>query len=346
MDVDAFLVYKGSASPTLKWGASGGGGTATWNVNNSANWYDGIAASQWQDLGGTDYAAEFGGTAGTVTLGANVKANRLIFTTTGYTVRSTNASNLLTLNGTTAWITTNAGVTATISSIIAGTAGLVKDGPGTLQLTGTASTRNGPTTVAAGTLSLGNGTANAKLADTAAVSIAHGAILHLNYSGTDTVNALSFGGIARPPGVYSAATSSFITGSGTLTVTTGPATDYAGWEAFHALAGGQTGDDDQDGLDNLDEYAFGLNPKNGSSSNPISVPLDKTTGTFHYTRRHASLTPLTYSVWYSTDLAGWSEDTGAVQGLPTVSGEVETVPVTLTGALLANPKLFIQVRAE
>jgi autotransporter-associated beta strand protein len=346
MDVDAFLVYKGSASPTLRWGASGGGGAATWNVNNSVNWFDGIAATQWQDFGGTDYSAEFGGTAGTVTLGANVKANRLTFTATGYTLRSTNAANLLTLNGTTAWITTNAGVTATISSVVAGTAGLVKDGPGTLVLSNTTSTRNGPTTVNAGTLSLGNASANAKLADSAAVSVAHGATLHLNYSGTDTVSALSFGGIARPPGVYSAANSPFITGPGTLTVTTGPATDYDGWAAFHALTGSQTGDDDQDGLDNLDEYAFGLDPKNGSSANPISVPLDKTTGTFRYTRRKPSVTGLSHSIWYSTNLTTWSRDTGAVQGTPTTIGEVETVPVTITNSLLAEPKLFLQVRAE
>jgi autotransporter-associated beta strand protein len=232
-----------------------------------------------------------------------------------------------------------------IGKILSGSGGVTKSGTGTWSLA-RSNNYTGPTTVNAGTLSLGDGTNNTNLADSAAVIIANGATLHLNYSGTDTVNALSFGGIARPPGLYSAANSSFITGPGTLTVSSGPATDYAGWAAFHGITGGQSGDDDQDGLNNLDEYAFGLDPKSGSSSNPIAVPLDKTTGTFRYTRRHASLTPLTYSVWYSIDLAEWTEDTGATEGPPEVHGDLETVPATLSSALLSNPKLFIQVRAE
>jgi autotransporter-associated beta strand protein len=346
MDVDAFRVYKGSASTALRWGASGGGGSGTWNVNNSANWFDGIAATKWEDFGGTDYAATFEGTAGTVTVGANIKANRLTFNTTGYLIRSTNAANLLTLNGTTATITAASGVAATISSAIAGGAGLVKEGPGTLNLTNTSSSRTGPTTLRAGTLSLGNGSSNAKLADSSSVSISSGATLNLNYSGTDTVNSLSFAGIARPPGVYSAANSPFITGSGTLTVTTGPATDYAGWATFHGVTGGPLGDDDQDGMSNRSEHAFGLNPKNGASAQPIINVPTSSSGIFSYTRRRQSLTGLTYTIWTSSDLTAWTRDSGAIQGTPVVTGEVETVPVTLSSALLTNSKLFIQVRAE
>lgn len=344
MDVDAFLVYKGCASPALRWGASGGGGNGTWNVNNTANWYDGIAATRWQDFGGTDYAAVFGGTVGTVTVGANVKANRLTFNTSGYTLQS----STLTLNGTSAVITTANGVIATISSAVAGAAGLVKDGPGTLDLTSGSSSRSGPTSVNAGTLSLGNGSTNASLADAAAVRVASGATLRLNYSGTDTVNSLSFVGIARPPGVYSAANSPFITGTGTLTVSTGPATDYAGWAAFHTITGGQNSDDDDDGVTNLTEYAFGLDPKNGASVQSVIDLPTKANGTFTYTRRASSFPnpPLAYTVWYSTDLATWNEDEGAVQGTPVRTGDVETVPVTLGNSLLAEPKLFIQVKAE
>jgi len=124
------------------------------------------------------------------------------------------------------------------------------------------------------------------------------------------------------------------------------ATDYDTWETANGVTGGPDDDDDNDGLTNSDEYAFGLDPTGGSSVNPIAVPLDKTTGTFSYTRRTQALTGLSYSIWYSTDLASWTEDTGAVEGTPSVSGEVETVPVTISGALLSNTKLFIQVRAE
>lgn len=112
------------------------------------------------------------------------------------------------------------------------------------------------------------------------------------------------------------------------------------------MTGGENDDDDFDGLSNFEEYAFGLNPTSGAEVNPIAVPLEKSTGTFSYTRRTQSLTSLSYSVWYSTDLSSWTEDTGAVEGTPAVSGEVETVPVTISNALLSNTKLFIQVRAE
>ena len=232
-----------------------------------------------------------------------------------------------------------------ISKILSGSGAVTKSGNGTWSLV-RANSYTGPTTVLAGTLGLGDGTNNTNLADSSAVIVSGAATLHLNYSGTDTVNALSFGGIARPPGTYSAANSPFITGTGTLTVSTGPATDYDGWAAFHALTGGQTADEDQDGLANIEEYAFGLDPKSGAAVNPITVPLDKTTGTFTYTRRHASLTPLSYTIWYSTDLGTWTEDSGANEGIPIVNGDLESVPVTLSSGLLSNPKLFLQVRTE
>jgi hypothetical protein len=139
---------------------------------------------------------------------------------------------------------------------------------------------------------------------------------------------------------------SFNEASGELTLDVG--NDYDDWGSIYGLAQGSEGGDlDNDGLTNLEEYAFGLIPNSGASVNPIAVPLDKTAGTFSYTRRATpATTGLTYTIWYSTDLATWNEDTTAVQGVPTLSGEVETVPVTLTNGLLSNTKLFIQVRAQ
>ena len=137
---------------------------------------------------------------------------------------------------------------------------------------------------------------------------------------------------------------SFSEDTGELTLDVG--SDYEDWETANGVTGGPDDDDDNDGLTNSDEYAFGLDPTGGASVNPIVVELDKTAGTFSYTRRTQALTDLTYSVWYSTDLASWTEDTGAVEGTPSVIGEVETVPVTISNSLLSNTKLFIQVRAE
>jgi autotransporter-associated beta strand protein len=127
------------------------------------------------------------------------------------------------------------------------------------------------------------------------------------------------------------------------------ATDYDTWRTANGVTGGENDDDDSDGLTNHEEYAFGTDPTGGSSVNPVAVPLNKTTGKFRYTRRQQSLTGLSYKVWTSTNLVTWTEDTGATSS-QTVTGtavEVETVEATLTGTLpLAQPKLFIQVRAE
>ena len=55
---------------------------------------------------------------------------------------------------------------------------------------------------------------------------------------------------------------------------------------------------------------------------------------------------MNYSVWYSTDLSTWTEDTGAVLGTPSVSGAVETLPVTISSKLLSEPALFVRVKAS
>ena len=135
--------------------------------------------------------------------------------------------------------------------------------------------------------------------------------------------------------------------SGVLSLAVASGSDFDTWgDPYGLTTGDEGGDLDNDGVTNFEEYAFGLIPNSGSSVNPIAAQLDKGTGNFSYTRRTQSLTGLTYSVWYSTDLATWTEDTGAVEGTPAVSGEVETVPVTISGSLLTNPKLFLQVRAQ
>ena len=122
---------------------------------------------------------------------------------------------------------------------------------------------------------------------------------------------------------------------------------YQAWAVTYGLgAGSENGDLDHDGLTNFAEYAFGLLPDSGSSLNPITITLDKTTATFTYTRRNPALTGLTYTAWTTTDLTDWTKDTGAAQSVTGTSGDVETVEVTLTESLLENDRLFIQVRAE
>jgi autotransporter-associated beta strand protein len=226
---------------------------------------------------------------------------------------------------------------------------LVKSGSGTLTLSGTIS-YGGNTTVEDGTLSIGNGGSPTTLSDSATVSIASGAKMHLNFTDSDTVGALEIAGsLPLPAGTYNSlhpTYGSYFTGSGSLVVPV-TATPYEIWaNSFDPDIGLPAADDDNDGVTNFEEYAFGLLPNSGSSVNPITSQLNNSTKKFSYTRRTGS--GLTYSVWFSEDLANWTEDTGASEGTPVPSGDNETVEVTLS-VLPGDPlpaKLFIQVRAE
>ena len=152
MAIDAVRVYKGQAlaAPALQWGATGAGGTGTWDSNTTANWFDGTSAVKWPAAGTTNLA-RFSGTAGTVTLSGTLNANCLQFLSTGYTLQS----GTLALNGTAPTLTTASGVSATIGSTVAGSVGLIKNGVGSLILSA-ANTFTGTTTVNLGTLTLQN----------------------------------------------------------------------------------------------------------------------------------------------------------------------------------------------
>jgi len=169
--IDGVRVFKGETltAPALSWSPSGSGGNGSWDVNQTANWHDGIAATTWPTASGSEDAAIFGGTAGTVSLTGTVHANRLQFNTTGYALQN----GTLTLNGTSPTIATLEGVSATIHSPIIGTAGLQKTGTGALLLT-SANSYSGTTAVIEGALTLQN-TTNSR-----AFHIEGGAVLDLN----------------------------------------------------------------------------------------------------------------------------------------------------------------------
>lgn len=268
----------------------------------------------------------------------------------------------------------------TVATQLSGSGGITKKGSGTLTLSA-ANVYTGNTTVDAGSLVLAD---NAQLRfvvtdapssnkvtgagsatfdgdfsiDTSAVSGASGRSWTLvdraSLTGESFGSTFSVVGFADPEndGVWTKSDSkgnwSFNEATGVLTLSI--ATDYDTWKAANGVTGGSSADDDNDGLTNFAEYAYGLNPTSSASANPIAVPLDKTTGKFRYTRRATpATTGLSYTVWISEDLVNWSQDTAATasQTVTGTVGEVETVEATISGTLpLAQPNLFMQVRVK
>ena len=155
---------------------------------------------------------------------------------------------------------------ATISVAIAGSQGLTKSGAGTLTLSGS-NTYTGPTTVNVGTLSL----SNKLLDDAGSVTVASGAVMNLNFSGTDQIGALVIAGNSLPAGTYNSKTHpGILTGGGRLKVGT-----------VSAILPPDL-DSDLDGLSDRLELVLGTDPQAPNSS---GVATQKTAGhlvvTFH-----------------------------------------------------------------
>ncbi len=266
---------------------------------------------------------------------------------------STTSDSTLTLAG----LAANYAYTGRISDGPSRKISLVLDSAGTTQsLTGAPGflSYTGNTTIVDGTLSVTNPT----FADSSTVTIGtvsdSPAVLDLPTAGTDTVAQLVIDGESFTTGVFGNIDSvdpvtptSAITGPGTITVEPFVASPYDTW-----VASFQPGftlnlpdqDQDGDGLTNQQEFAFGLNPKSGSSVSPIVGGLPSN-GQFSYTRLASS--GLTYRVFTSTTLGTWTPDEGATDNQvlgPIVNG-VQTVAVTLTASPVGG-KLFARIEAS
>jgi outer membrane autotransporter protein len=130
------------------------GGNGTWSDFVTTNWTDaaGTTNQAWQNG-----VAVFAVAPGIVTLGSDILYQGMEFSTDGYSVVGDAQGNFALHPTGLAKITTDTGVTATISAPIAGAGGLEKDGPGLLILAGT-NTFSGGITISAGTLSVGSDT--------------------------------------------------------------------------------------------------------------------------------------------------------------------------------------------
>ena len=127
----------------------------------------------------------------------------------------------------------------------------------------------------------------------------------------------------------------------------GRPTDYQAWDAnFPGIDLPATADADGDGMSNQAEHLFGLDPTDASSSNPVTPNSSvMTNGTFTYFRRTASLTGAAYTIWTSTNLTNWTQDTGATQTVMSTTDNVQTVSVTLSSGLPNTGRRFVRVQA-
>ena len=119
------------------------------------------------------------------------------------------------------------------------------------------------------------------------------------------------------------------------------------WSAFTNPDKTATGDPDGDGMNNQQEFAFGLDPRFGSSFNPFTLQLNQATGSFKYTRTKAS--GLGYVYQYSTTLSEpWvAFESGTLPAPVSISDTVEEVTVTVPSTLIqGNARLFVRVKAQ
>jgi fibronectin-binding autotransporter adhesin len=142
-----------AAAVTLNWGTGGVGGAGTWSTTTS-NWYNGSTNIAWPSSGTDNDAVFAGANGGIVTLGSAVTANDLTFKASNYSLSS---HFPLTLNGSTPTITIDPGLSVTINSLIAGSAGLYKAGAGTLLLASSGNNWSGGTFIEAGRIALSGG---------------------------------------------------------------------------------------------------------------------------------------------------------------------------------------------
>jgi autotransporter-associated beta strand protein len=215
----------------------------------------------------------------------------------------------------------------TLNASVTGAGGLVKTGSGTLTLGVVAPDYSGDTTVSSGTLSLAQPNENN---ESSAVWIDSGALLNLNFVGTDKVEALFINGVQQLEGIYEAVGNpgsgieiSSITGTGTLTVTgsgfdTWISGTFANGNTVPSDKQGPNDDPDNDGIDNLTEYAVAnLDPtvNNGSVGTFTGLTLS-------FAKRQPLAGDITYSIEESTDLGvsdAWAPVTPTVNDSTTIS---------------------------
>ncbi len=289
---------------------------------------------------------QLGDAASTVTQTYALNAGTLNLGSAGITIAGTGTRTVLlgsgTVGATAPWSSTLAmtltstttgttfdttGGNISLSGALSGDgAKLVKSGTGTLILTG-ANTYTGDTVVSAGTLAI-NGVS---IANSGKLVISGGKV---DVSGTEVVDTLFFGTSQQAAGTWGSTASSadnkndtYFSGTGVVSVTSGPTGGYSTWADANA-GGGTPGEDfDNDGVSNGIEYFLG---ETGSSftANP-GVVAGKVTwpngGNIDHTAYGTE-----FLVQTSSNLSAWAD---VDAGDPNLNNTSESVEYTLpTGA--------------
>jgi len=330
------LTARGGGSSTLTINA---GAEMTYTGSNTVKVNTGTSGSGLFNINGTGRFTTAAGFENTTAASTGSGVSRVTLAGGGTLRLSADVANLtnqtLFTLGAGGGIIDNGGFNATLSGLvtagslttatgITGTGSLTSTGSGTLTLSGV-NTYSGDTTVSGGTLTLEQVNDSN---ESSTVSIASGAVLNLTFGGTDAVDKLFLNGVQQPIGVYGSGNSGGrITGTGTLTVSSGPASGFTTWIGGFAVGGqNQPGDDpDNDGMDNLIEFVLNGNPSLSDNSILPKLNVTATDFEFTYQRRDDSVSPETTQTFqWGTTLATWPGSavipaTSATVGVATIT---------------------------
>lgn len=268
----------------------------------------------------------------------------------------------------------------TIANAISGTGTLTHSGPAVTFLSG-ANTYTGDTIVTDGVLS----PTAAYFADTAAVRLSGDGTVNLVHDQTDVIGQLYIDGLPQPAGLWGRTgsiaalgtnfESPLITGDGLLSVTSS-GSPYDEWATDKGLTAGVNDDPadnpDNDGLDNLTEYALDSDPLSGAASGKVVVklgivggeqvltltlPVRAAVGAFSGANAlTATGDGVTYTIEGSDDLGSWlldidevtGPDATAIQsGLPALSsGDWTYRTFRSPGPVTGDPSEFLRVQID
>jgi len=216
-----------------------GSATGTWNTTGT-NWNPSSSTAWDSSADGANSQAVFNTASLVAPVSGTVYANGITFSTAGSLTGGT-----INLAGTSPFITANAN--ATISSTLAGSAGLLLNGSATLTLNGPVTTYTGATVVSGGTLLLAGST---DIASTSSVTINNNGTISIgasnDYLGTSStvLTTINSGGTLTINSAVTAHLGNLVLAGGTLATNGGTPSStgasFGPWNLDHGVTAGGT----------------------------------------------------------------------------------------------------------